>query len=45
MDIWQVWNDSLAQKINQQGINLFTQADYFSQAVKVARGRDDRTAL
>lgn len=28
MDIWQVWNDSLAQKISQQGIDLADQADY-----------------
>ncbi len=45
MDIWQVWNDSLAQKMNQQGINLAAQADYLAQAVEQARGRDDRPAL
>jgi hypothetical protein len=44
-DIWQLWNNSLAEKMNQQGINLLSQADYLSNALEQARDRDDRPAL
>ena len=45
MDIWQVWNNSLAEKMNHQGIDLAAQADYLGAAAEQARGRDDRPAL
>ncbi|MFH1035001.1 MAG: hypothetical protein V1806_10890 [Pseudomonadota bacterium] len=45
MDIWQVWNDSLAEKMNQQGLDLTAQAEYLAQAVQQSRARDDRPAL
>lgn len=45
MDIWQVWNNALAEKMHQQGINLQAQAGSLEQAVDQARQRGDRTAL
>lgn len=45
MDIWQVWNNALAEKMNHQGIDLQAQAGHLAGAVEQARRRDDRPAL
>ena len=45
MDIWQTWNQALAEKMGQQGQDLEAQARELSQAAEVARRRADRPAL
>lgn len=45
MDIWQVWNNALAEKMHQQGIDLQAQAGNLVQAVEQARQRGDRPSL
>jgi len=45
MDIWQVWNNALAEKMTQQGMDLTAQAGSLAGAAEQARGRGDRQAL
>ncbi len=44
-NIWQRWNDALAERLANSGLDVQDQAEKLARAVEMARGRDDRQAL
>lgn len=45
VNIWQRWNEALAERLAASGLDVRDQAEKLALAVDKARGRDDRQAL